>query len=129
ASFNASTGLWQSNSIPAGDSGSPVAPVSTIYNDANDPWVIVRTDEEAKVHKYAVDAFGRTNQIIEVSLGGNYTTTLGNDKLGVLTSVQDYLGNSIHFLLNDLGQEIAMADPDLGVWENRRDFAGRLREQ
>lgn len=30
---------------------------------------------------------------------------------------------------NDLGQLVAMADPDMGRWDYRRDFAGRLREQ
>ena len=124
-----SSGQLTGTSTTGGDTGSPVGPVTLACNDGNDPWVIVHTDEEGKVHKYQLDAFSRTNQIIEVTSGGNYTTTLRYDKAGCLTNTVDHAGNVIEYACNDLGQVVAMADPDMGVWQYRRDFTGRLREQ
>ncbi len=124
-----SGGLLQSVAATGGDSGSPVGPTLSAYNDGTNPWAVVRTDEESKVRKFLLDAFGRTNQIIEVTGAGNYTTTLSHDKTGTLTNITDHAGNNIEFSHNDLGELIAMADPDMGVWEYRRDVAGRIREQ
>lgn len=50
-------------------------------------------------------------------------------KAGSLTNIVDNENNVIEYAYNDLGQVVAMADPDMGVWQYRRDFAGRLREQ
>ncbi|MBI5388209.1 MAG: glycohydrolase toxin TNT-related protein [Verrucomicrobia bacterium] len=122
-------GLLQSLSETGGDTGSQVGPIVTAYNDSNNPWAMVRTDEESKVRKFYLDAFGRTNQIVEVNGGDTYTTKLFYDKTGLLTNITDYAQNVIEFAYNDLGQLVATADPDMGVWEYHRDFAGRLREQ
>jgi RHS repeat-associated protein len=122
-------GLLQSLTPSSGDTGSPVGPILTAYSDGTNPWAIVRTDEENKVRKYLLDAFGRTNQIVEVTGVGNYTSTLYHDKTGTLTNITDHAGNIIEYSHNDLGELIAMADPNLGVWEYRRDVAGRIREQ
>ena len=123
------SGLLTGTSATSGDSGSPIGAVQLAYKDGTDPWFIIRTDEEGKVRKFKLDAFGRTNQIIEVTGGGNYTTTLNFDPAGSLTNLTDHAGNKIDYAYNDLGQLVAMADPDMGVWQYRRDSAGRLREQ
>ncbi len=121
-----SSGLLTTTSATSGDTGSPVGSLTLAYNEGNNPWTMVRTDEENKIHKYLLDAFGRTNQIIEP---GNYTTTLRYDKRDYLTNTVDNAGNSIEYAYNDLGQMVAMADPDMGVWKYKRDVAGRVREQ
>lgn len=121
-----SNGLLQSTSNTGGDTGSPVGPVSLVYNDGSNPWVIVKTDAENKVFKYLLDAFGRTNQIVEP---GPNTTTLTYDKAGVLVNVLDSGNNNFQYAYNNLGQLVAMADPDMGVWQYKRDYAGRVREQ
>jgi RHS repeat-associated protein len=124
-----SSGQLTGTSATSGDTGSPVAPSIIAYNDGNNPWAIVVTDEENQTHKYLLDAFGRTNQVIEVTSGGNLSTLFNYNLVGDLTSVTDSAGNQIQYAYNDLGQVVAMADPDMGVWQYRRDFAGRLREQ
>lgn len=124
-----SSGLLTGMSATGGDTGSPVGSMSLAYADGNNPWAVVTTDEESKIHKYLLDAFGRTNQVVEVTGGGNFTTTLRYDKTGLLTNLIDHAGNVIEYAYNDLGQLAAMADPDLGVWQYQRDFAGRVRRQ
>lgn len=124
-----SSGLLTSTNATNGDTGSPVGPLTLAYAEGNNPWAVIITDEENKVRKYRLDAFGRTNQIVEVTGGGDYTSTLRHDKLGSLTNLVDHDGNTIEYAYNDLGQMVATADPNLGVWEYRRDFAGRVREQ
>jgi YD repeat-containing protein len=122
-------GFLTGTSAGTPDTGSPVGPLVTEYHDGANDWVIVRTDEEGKVRKLLIDGFGRTNQIIEVTTNGNFTSLLKHDRLGQLTNLTDHAGNKIEFAYNDLGEQVALADPNLGVWEYRRDIAGRLREQ
>lgn len=125
-----SSGLLTSTNLTGGDAtSSPVGSLVLAYQDGTDPWVRVRTDEEGKVKQFKLDAYGRTNQIVEVTSGGNYTTTFGFDLAGSLTNITDQANNKIEYAYNDLGQLVALADPDLGVWQYRRDYAGRLREQ
>ena len=126
---NFNSGVLTNVTIGSGDTGSPLGPSLTDYQDGNDPWSLVVTDPENKVRKYRRDAYGRTNQILEVTGSGTYTSTLKWDKTGVLTNLTDHAQNVIEYAYNDLGEVVAMADPDLGVWQYRRDFAGRLREQ
>jgi RHS repeat-associated protein len=123
-----SSGLLTGTSATSGDSGSPVGPATIAYNDGNDPWTLVVTDEETQVHKYSLDAYGRTNQVMEVA-SGNFTTLFKYTLAGDLTNITDNANNQIEYGYNDLGQMVAMADPDLGVWQYQRDFAGRLRKQ
>jgi len=46
-----------------------------------------------------------------------------------VTNIIDAANNKIEYAYNDLGQTIAMADPDLGYWQYIRDYAGRLKDQ
>jgi RHS repeat-associated protein len=124
-----SSGLFTGASASGGDTGSPVGAATTAYVDGSNPWTIVSTDEATKVHKYVLDAYGRTNQVIEVTSAGNYTTTYSYDLIGNLTNITDNAANSIQFAYNDLGTLVAMADPDMGRWDYIRDFAGRMRDQ
>ncbi|MGN6642882.1 MAG: toxin TcdB middle/N-terminal domain-containing protein, partial [Verrucomicrobiota bacterium] len=123
------SGLLTALAATSGDSGSPVGPATIACNDGNDPWTLVLTDEETKVHKYSLDAYDRTNRIVEVTSGGNFTTQFKYSLAGDLTNITDNANNRIEYAYNDLGQMVAMADPDLGVWQYQRDFAGRLRKQ
>ena len=125
ASFN-SSGIITSISAGTGDSGAPIGPALTAYEDGNDPWSVVVTDPESKVHKYRLDAFGRTNQIVEP---GTITSTLSYDRLGQLTNTVDAANNKTSYAYNDLGELVAMADPDLGAWTYALDRAGRIRTQ
>ncbi len=123
------SGQLQSTAAATADTGSPVGAVKSAYYDGSNPWTVVATDADNKVRKYLLDAFGRTNQIIEVTGLGNYTTTLSYDKAGSLTNVADNAANNAQYAYNTLGQMVAMADPDMGVWLYQRDYAGRIHEQ
>ena len=48
---------------------------------------------------------------------------------GDLLSVTDNSNNVIQYTNNLMGEVVAMADPDMGVWTYQRDYAGRLRVQ
>jgi len=122
-------GLLTTTTATGGDSGSPVAPASIAYNNGNDPWTLVVTDEATKVHRYSLDAYGRTNQIVEVNSGVSYNTYLRYNLAGDLTNITDNANNQIQYAYNNLGQLVAMADPDMGVWQYEHDFAGRMRQQ
>src|SRR5207247_3701844 len=113
----------------SGDSGSPVGPVSLAFYDGSNPWAILVFNPLDKVHKYYLDAFGRTNQVIEVTSGGNFTSKLSYDQVSNLTNLTDSASNQFSSFFNDLGQKVAMADPDMGFWQYGLDVAGRLKVQ
>jgi RHS repeat-associated protein len=123
------SGLLTSTSLTGGDANSPIGSVSIAFNFGNDPWTWVVTDEAGKVHRYSLDGYGRTNQIVEVVGASIYTTRLAYNPASDLTNITDNAGNQIQFGVNDLGQMIALADPDMGIWQYQRDFAGRIRNQ
>jgi RHS repeat-associated protein len=112
-----------------GDTGSPVGPTYISYSDGNNPWAVVVTDARDKTRKYLLDAFGRTNQIVEVTSGGNYTTTLGYNQVGDLTNITDNALNNIAMFYDLTGNRVAMADPDMGFWQYNYDLDGRLKTQ
>lgn len=112
-----------------GDTGSPVSYTSLSFADGNNPWAIVVTDARGKIHKYELDSQGRTNQIIEVTSSGNYTTKLAYDLIGDLTNITDSASNQTSFFFDDLKNEVAIADPDMGFWQFARDLAGNLKVQ
>ena len=113
----------------AGDTGSPVGPVTLNFKDGNNPWALVVTDARNKVHKYLLDAFGRTNQIVEVVGTNNYTTTLAYNQVGDLTNITDNAGNKIAMFYDLRGRQVALADPDMGFWQWGYDLDGRLKTQ
>ena len=114
----------------AGDTGtSPLAAKTWSYVNGTDPWWIVCTDEDGKVRRYGLDAFGRTNQIQEVDGSSIYTTTLKYDLADNLTNIVNNNRENIYYAYNDAGGMVAMADPYLGQWTYVRDYAGRLRVQ
>jgi len=127
-SFN-SAGQLTGTSATSGDSGSPVAPSSIAYCNGTDPWTFVTTDEAGKIHRYSLDAYGRTNQVVEVVGSSTYTTTYAYDLADDLLTVTDNAANQIQYAYNNVGEVVAMADPDMGVWQYERDIAGRLRTQ
>ena len=124
-----SSGSFSSYSVLTGDGGSPVGPTSIDYNDGNNPWAVVITNALGKVHKYLRDSQGRTNQIVEVTSGGNYTTKLGYNLVGDLTNITDNASNTITFYYDLLGEKVAMTDPDMGYWQYDHDLDGRLKIQ
>jgi RHS repeat-associated protein len=122
-------GYWWSDTLLTGDSGSPIGPVSLSYYAGNNPWAIVVTDARGKIHTYDLDAFGRTNQIIEVTSGGNFTTTLAYNQVGDLTNITDNASNKIAMFFDLTGNRVAMADPDMGFWQYGYDLDGRPKTQ
>ena len=112
-----------------GDTGSPSGATLIDYGDGSNPWAVVVTDARSKVHKYLLDSFGRTNQIVEVTSSGNYTTKLAYNQVGDLTNIMDNASNSIGMTYDMLGQRVAVADPDMGLWQYDYDLAGRLNTQ
>ncbi|MCS7338415.1 MAG: FG-GAP-like repeat-containing protein, partial [Verrucomicrobiae bacterium] len=120
--------LAQTTPLP-GDTNSPVDPIRFQYWDGTNPWAVTVTDPRGKVRKYLLDAFGRTNQIIEVTTNGNFVTRLRYDQLGNLTNITDHLGNQISFFYDMRGLRVAMADPNMGFWQWAYDRAGRLKLQ
>ena len=129
ASFNSSGFLSGTPSVLSGDTGSPVGSTSFDYNDGSNPWAIVVTNALGKIHKYYQDAFGRTNQIVEVTSAGNFTNALAYDLIDDLTNITDSAGNKIGFYFDDLKNEVAMTDPDMGFWQFARDADGNLKVQ
>ena len=129
ASFNSSGWLNGTPSVLSGDTGSPVGSTSLDYNDGSNPWAIVVTNALGKIHKYYQDAYGRTNQIVEVTSAGNFTTTLNYDLVGNLTNTTDNAGNKIGYFFDDVGHRVAMTDPDMGFWQWGYDLAGNVTVQ
>ncbi|MEJ0091347.1 MAG: toxin TcdB middle/N-terminal domain-containing protein [Limisphaerales bacterium] len=127
ASF--SSGAFSSKTDLAGDSGSPLAAKTWGYVNGSDPWWIICTDEDGKVRRYQLDAFGRTNQIQEVDGSSIYTNLLKYDLADNLTNLINANGENIYWAFDNAGGMVAMADPYLGQWTYQRDFAGRLRVQ
>ena len=112
-----------------GDAASPVGPTALTYGDGSNPWAVLVTDPRGKVRKYLLDSCGRTNQIVEVTGAGNFTTTLAYNPVGDLTNITDSAGNRIAMFYDLLGRKVALADPDLGFWQYDYDLAGRLQMQ
>src|SRR5438045_3000628 len=75
---NFSNGLLSGTPAQLTESGSSIGPLQTAYNDGNEPWAIVVTDESGSVsglvRKFFLDGFGRTNKIVDGFNGSNYAT-------------------------------------------------------
>jgi RHS repeat-associated protein len=128
--FDSTTGAFSSKNDSGGDAGtSPLAARTWTYVNGTDPWWIICTDEDGKVRRYQLDAFGRTNQIQEVDGSSTYTNTLKYDLADNLTNIVNANSENIYYAYNDAGGLVAMADPYLGQWTYVRDYAGRLRVQ
>ncbi|MBI1176387.1 hypothetical protein GC207_02995 [bacterium] len=131
---NFNTGQVTNTPASITETGSLIGSLLIAYNDGSDPWTRVVTDESGTanglVRKFGLDGFGRTNVIYDVFNGTVYATNrLAYDRLGRMTNLVDAAGNQIQYAYNDLGQMIAMADPNLGFWQYQRDYAGRVKEQ
>ncbi len=123
-------GAFSSKTDSAGDAGtSPLAARTWSYANGSDPWWIICTDEDGKVRRYGLDAFGRTNQIQEVDGSSTYTNVLKYDLADNLTNIVNANAQSIYYAYNDAGGLVAMADPHMGQWTYVRDYANRLRVQ
>jgi RHS repeat-associated protein len=129
ATFDANGFLSGTPSILTGDTGSPVGAASVAFKEGANPWAIIITNALGKIHKYYLDAYGCTNQIVEVTSQGNFTTTLKYDLVGNLTNIIDNASNKTSFFYDALGRQVAIADPDMGFWQYGRDAAGRLKVQ
>ncbi|HEY1787839.1 MAG TPA: toxin TcdB middle/N-terminal domain-containing protein [Verrucomicrobiae bacterium] len=128
ATFN-SNGSLTSEAVLGGDSGSPLGAKTWTYVNGTDPWWIIATDEDGQTRRYHLDAFGRTNQILEVDGSSTYTNLLKYDLAGNLTNIVNAKGENIYWAYNDAGSEVAIADPYLGQWTYQLDYSGRLRVQ
>ncbi len=125
-----SAGVFSNKNDLNGDgSSSPLGAKTWSYVNSGDPWWIICTDEEGKVRRYGLDAFGRTNQIQEVGDSATYTTTLKYDLADNLTNIVNANNENIYYAFDNAGGLVAMADPYLGQWTYQRDYAGRLRVQ
>jgi RHS repeat-associated protein len=124
------SGTFSSLNNLGGDTGSPLAATTISYLNGTDPWWVIVTDADGDVRRYALDAFGRTNQIQEINGGSTYTTMLRYDLADNLTNVVDATGtNSMSWQYDNAGGLTAMADPHLGLWTYQRDYTERLRRQ
>jgi RHS repeat-associated protein len=113
-----------------GETGSPIGPSTTVYADANDPWVEVSTDAEERVTKRYFDAAGRVIRIVEVIDGGSdVVTEYEYDRLGRLVKTTDDDDNEFTAEYDSLGRKIRSVDPDMGTWTYTYDAAGRMEEQ
>jgi RHS repeat-associated protein len=123
------SGTFSSASALAGDTGSLLEPKTWSYANGTDPWWIIYTDEDGKTRRYGLDAFGRTNQIVEVDGTSTHTTTLNYDLADNLTNLVNANSENVYWAYNDAGGMVAMADPYLGQWTYQLDYAGRVRIQ
>jgi RHS repeat-associated protein len=128
ATFNGN-GAFSGKTDSTGDANSLLAPKLWAYTNGIDPWWKIYTDEDGKVRRYQLDAFGRNKQIQEVDGASTYLTSFRYDLAGNLTHITNHVGEVISYGHDDLGNVVAMADPHLGSWTYRRDAAGRIREQ
>lgn len=128
ASFSGN-GAFTGETALVGDTGSPLAAETLTYANGSDPWWVISTDEDGKVHRYQLDAYGRTNLIQEVDGANTYSTTLKYDLVGNLTNIVNANQENIYFAYDNAGRMAAMADPYLGQWTYQRDYAGRVRVQ
>ena len=126
--FN-SNGAFSSESTLGGDTDSPLGAKTWSYVNGTDPWWIIYTDEDGQIRRYHLDAFGRTNQILEVDGSSTYTNTLNFNLADDLTNIVNSKGENFYWAYNDAGDVVALADPYLGKWTYQRDYAGRLRVQ
>jgi len=124
-----SNGAFSSKTDLTGDTGSPLAAKTWSYVNSGDPWWVICTDEDGKVRRYGLDAFGHTNQIQEVDGANTYITTLKYDLADNLTNIVNNNSENIYYAFDNAGGMVAMADPYLGQWKYQRDYAGRLRVQ
>lgn len=126
--FN-SNGAFSSEANLTGDTGSPLGAKTWTYVNGTDPWWVIYTDEDGQIRRYHLDAFGHTNQILEVDGSSIYTNQLNYDLADNLTNIVNAKGENFYWAYNDVGHVVAMADPYLGQWTYQRDYAGRLRVQ
>jgi RHS repeat-associated protein len=124
-----SGGAYSSVSAQPGDTGSPLGARTWSYVNGANPWWIKYTDEDGQSRFYGLDAFGRTNQILEADGSSTYTNTLKYDLADNLTNLVNAKGENIWWAYDKAGGLAAMADPYLGQWTYVRDYAGRLRVQ
>lgn len=128
AAFNGN-GAFTNKTDSTGDANSPLAPKLWSYTNGIDPWWKIYTDEDGKVRRYQLDAFGRNKVIQEVDGANTYVTAFKYDLAGNLTHITNHNSEIIYFGHDDVGNVVAMADPHLGQWTYQRDKAGRVREQ
>ena len=125
-----SNGAFSSKNDSSGDTGtSPLAARTWSFVNGTDTWWKICTDEDGKVRRYQLDAFGRNTVIQEVDGANTYTTTLKYDLANNLTNIVNNNAENIYYAYNDAGSMVAMANPHLGQWTYLRDYAGRLRVQ
>ena len=124
-----SNGSFVNSTTLGGDTGSPLEPKTWSYVNGGNPWWVVFTDEDGQIHRYGLDAYGRTNQIQEVDGSYIYTNLLKYDLADNLTNLINANGENTYWAYNDAGDQVAMADPCLGQWTYLRDFEGRIRVQ
>jgi RHS repeat-associated protein len=129
---NFAAGLLSGTPATITETGSLIGPLFVAYQDGGNPWTIVVTDETGAAsgltRKFGLDGFGRTNVIYDVFNTTPYATNrFVHDRLGRVTNLVDAAGNKIEYAYNDLGQMVAMADPNLGYWTYERDYAGRVK--
>lgn len=126
-----SSGWWNGNNptVSSGESSSALGQTSVAFKDGTNPWAIIVTNALGKLHKYYLDAFGRTNQIVEVTSQGDFSTSLAHDQVGNLTNITDNAANQISLFYDAMNRCVAMADPDMGFWQWGYDLAGRLKTQ
>lgn len=122
-------GAVSSVSNSGGDTGSPLGAKTWTYVNGTDPWWVIFTDEDGVTRQYQLDAFGRTNQIIEVDGATTHSTTLKYDLADNLTNIVNANSENVYWAYNNAGDVVAMADPYLGQWTYVRDYAGRVRVQ
>jgi RHS repeat-associated protein len=115
-----------------GDTGSPTAPATTVYEEGNNPWAVVATDALGIVHKTYNDAYGRVIKVQDFPDGPGAAaveTRYEFDLLGRLVKTIDPQNNQIIVAYDSLGRKTQMTDPDMGLWKYAYDTAGRLTNQ
>ncbi|MCA9398380.1 MAG: hypothetical protein KC618_01440, partial [Candidatus Omnitrophica bacterium] len=114
-----------------------------------DDTITTMIDENGHMQKSYVDAYGRlvkkeeytgadgrflnvypaTTGPVDMHYTLYATTEYIYDALGNLTQTIDDHGNTTTITYNELGQKIAMNDPDMGVWTYEYDDNGNLKKQ
>ncbi|MCA9405666.1 MAG: VCBS repeat-containing protein [Candidatus Omnitrophica bacterium] len=114
-----------------------------------DDTITTMIDENGHMQKSYVDAYGRlvkkeeytgadgrflnvypaTTGPVDTHYTLYATTEYIYDALGNLTQTIDDHGNTTTITYNELGQKIAMNDPDMGVWTYEYDDNGNLKKQ
>jgi YD repeat-containing protein len=82
------------------------------------PGLVTITNENGKIKRHFLDAYGQLTRVEEVNGAETYVTQYVYDAAGSLTSVVNHLGHYTRMKYDPVGRKEAMCDPNMGTLSN-----------